>query len=75
MNAAVTHNGYEIKIKEHILAYWQEWFSGWDIADLENGEVRLLKRNVDHAELHGILNKIRDLNLTLISVTQLSKEE
>ncbi len=60
---------YEIKIKDHIDLCWQEWFEGWTITDLENGQVLLQKSRVDHSELHGTLNKIRDLNLTLISVT------
>jgi hypothetical protein len=61
---------YEIKIKEHIQTCWQEWFDGWEITSLEDGEILLGKTGVDHSELHGILNKIRDLNLTLLAVTR-----
>ena len=74
MKGNVSHHCYEIKIKEHLHPCWQEWFEGWVITDLENGDVVMRKTNVDHAELHGILNKIFDLNLTLVSVTQASHE-
>lgn len=62
--------GYEIRIKDHLETYWYEWFEGWSITDLECGEVLLRRYNVDQSALHGALNKIRDLNLTLISVTR-----
>lgn len=70
MNKKVIKPGYEIRIKEHLHACWQEWFDGWEITSLENGEDLLWKSAVDHAELHGILERIRDLNLTLLSVTR-----
>lgn len=60
---------YEIRVKDHLDTYWFEWFEGWEITNLENGEVLLSSSRVDHAALHGVLNKIRDLNLTLLSVT------
>ncbi len=63
------NNNYEIKVKDHLAPCWNEWFDGWTITNLENGEVLMRKSAVDRSELHGILNKIRDLNLTLISVT------
>ena len=61
--------GYEIRIKDHLDTYWLEWFDGWSITNLENGEVLLKSNRVDQSKLHGALNKIRDLNLTLLSVT------
>jgi hypothetical protein len=62
-------SGYEIRIKDHLDTYWLEWFDGWSITNLENGEVLLKSYEVDQSKLHGALNKIRDLNLTLLSVT------
>jgi len=60
--------GYEIRIKDPLDTYWLEWFEGWSITNLEPGEVLLKSCNVDQSKLHGALNKIRDLNLTLLSV-------
>jgi hypothetical protein len=62
-------NGYEIRIKGLLDARWRAWFEGWSITNLENGEALLKSTSVDQSGLHGALNKIRDLNLTLISVT------
>ena len=70
--AGATWAGYEIQIKDHLETYWFDWFEGWEITNLENGQVLMRKSGVDHSELHGILNKVRDLNLTLISVTRKS---
>ncbi len=61
---------YQIRVKDHLETYWFAWFEGWEITNLENGEVLLSNPRVDHSALHGVLNKIRDLNLSLISVTR-----
>jgi hypothetical protein len=68
-------NDYEIKIRDHLETYWYEWFEGWSITNLENDVVLLRRSNVDQSALHGALNMIRDLNLTLLSVTLLSMEK
>jgi len=60
--------GYEIQVKDHLETYWHKWFEGWSITNLENGEFLLKGMDVDQSKLHGALNKIRDLNLTLIGV-------
>jgi hypothetical protein len=62
--------GYEIRVKDHLDPCWWHWFDGWVFTDLSNGEV-LLSARVDQAALHGALNKIRDLNLSLLSVTRI----
>jgi hypothetical protein len=49
------------------------WVEGWSPTNLGDGEVSLQQSDVDQSALHGVLNKIRDLNLTLLSVTR--KEE
>jgi hypothetical protein len=61
--------GYEIRVRDHLETYWFEWFEGWSITNLENGEVLLKGHNIDQSKLHGALNKVRDLNLTLLAVT------
>jgi hypothetical protein len=60
--------GYEIRVRDHLETYWLEWFEGWLITNLENGEFLLKSANADQSMLHGALNKIRDLNLTLLAV-------
>lgn len=56
-----------IKIQGHLNETWKEWFDGVEISYEENITV-LTFDNKDQAYVHGILNKIRDLNLKLISV-------
>lgn len=63
-------SSYEIRVKDHLEKHWAAYFTEWSIENLENGEVLLKNPNIDQAGLHGVLNKIRDLNLTLISVRQ-----
>ena len=60
---------YEIKIKGHLDQHWSESFGDLKFAYLE-GNVTLLSGLLpDKAAIHGLLERIRDLNLTLIAVT------
>ncbi len=65
---------YEIRIANHLEQHWADWFDGWTITNVDNNEVILTCSGADHAGLHGVLDKIRDLNLTLISVKRISME-
>ena len=67
--------GYEIRVKDHLETYWHKWFDDWSITNLDNGEVLLKSTGVDQSRLHGALNKIRDLNLTLLGVRCILADE
>jgi len=59
---------YEITIKGHLDLSWSDWFEGLELKTLVGGETLLYGQLPDQAALHGLLNRIRDLNLTLVSV-------
>jgi hypothetical protein len=59
----------EIKIKGRLDPRWSEWFAGVTVTLLAGNETLLSGPLPDQAALHGLLERIRDLNLTLISVT------
>ena len=64
---------YEIHIEGDISSRWSNWFAGLDIKEGSNNETILTGELQDQAALHGVLMKIRDLHLVLISVNRLSK--
>jgi hypothetical protein len=59
---------YEIKIKGHLDPCWSNWFGSLTLTYVENDETLLSGLLPDQAALHGMLERIRDLNLKLISV-------
>ncbi len=61
---------FEIRVKNHLSRDWSEWFEGLTITDQSDGETLLAGPVKDQAALFGILMKIRDLGLILISVNR-----
>ena len=62
---------YRITIKGHLGPQWSDWFDGLTITLAGNGETMLTGPLVDQAALHGVLIKIRDLGLPLLSLTHI----
>ena len=60
---------YQIRIKGHLGSQWTGWFEGLTITLEENGDTLLTGPVVDQAALHGLLKKVRDLGLQLVSVS------
>lgn len=63
---------YQIRVKGHLAPCWSDWFDGLIMIHEPNGETILAGPILDQAALYGVLLKIRDLNLPLLSVTQIS---
>ena len=59
---------YQIRIKGHLSARWTDWFEGLTITLEEDGSTLLTGALVDQAALHGLLKKVRDLGMPLLSV-------
>lgn len=65
---------YEIRLKDHLDSRWSEWFEGLTITLEESGSTLLSGPLADQAALHGILKKVRDLGLTLLSVNSVEPD-
>jgi hypothetical protein len=61
-------NIYEIRLEGQLDPRWSEWLEGMTITPLENGQTLLSGLLSDQAALHGLLNRIRDMNLELVFV-------
>lgn len=65
---------HQIRIRGQLDQRWSEWFAGFTVAVDSDGTTTLTGSVVDQAALHGLLRRIGDLGLTLISVKILDQE-
>ncbi len=63
---------YQIRIKGHLGRQWTDWFGGLTITLEDNGDTLLTGPVVDQAALHGLLKKVRDLGMPLLSVSRVT---
>jgi hypothetical protein len=60
---------YQIRVKGHLGDQWTDWFGGLSITLEDNGETLLTGPLADQAALYGLLRKVRDLGMPLLTVT------
>ena len=61
---------YEIRVRGHLDARWSAWFDGLSLTNESDGTTVIHGPVVDQAALHGLLQKLRDAGMPLISITQ-----
>ena len=71
------HNpgSYEIRVKGHLDSRWGPWFDGMGLTQQSDGTTLIHGHVVDQAALHGLLQRIRDTGLPLVSVTQVEPDQ
>ena len=66
---------YQIRLKGHLGSEWTEWFGGMAVDLTEHGDTLLTGPVADQAALYGLLKKVRDLGMPLVSVNRLQISE
>jgi hypothetical protein len=62
---------YEFRVKGHLGSRWTAWFDGLSLTALDDGTTVISGPVVDQAALHGLLHKLRDVGIPLVSLTLL----
>ena len=62
------------RLEDHLDPHWSEWFDGLQVTNEPNAEALLSGYIADQAALHGVLAKVRDLNLALVAVSSVSPQ-
>jgi hypothetical protein len=66
---------YEIRVKGHLESRWAVWFDGMSLTNEADGTTSIHGPVIDQAALHGVLHRLRDTGLPLISVTRLDPDQ
>ncbi len=66
---------YQIRLQGHLGRRWADWFGGMAITLEENGDTLLTGPVADQAALHGLLKKVRDLGMPLVSINRVEQEK
>lgn len=66
---------YEIRITGHLDAHWAAWFDGLTVSHDDDRKTVISGPIADQAALHGVLQQVRDLGLTLVSMTRVDGDE
>ncbi len=72
-NEAKMTETYEIRIHSHLHSRWFDWFPGFTVTNLDNGQARLCGEVRDQAELLAVLIRLNDLNLKLVAVNRIEQ--
>jgi hypothetical protein len=69
------HGRYEIRVQGRLESRWAAWFDGMTLTPQDDGTTTIHGPVVDQAALHGLLRRLRDVGLPLVSVMQVHEEE
>jgi hypothetical protein len=72
--SAAGHTQYEIRVEGHLGSRWSAWFDGLSLTTEDDGTTVIRGPVVDQAALHGLLGKLRDVGLPLVSVLQVASD-
>jgi len=65
---------YQIRLQGHLGRRWAQWFEGWSITLEDGGDTLLTGPVSDQARLHGLLKRVRDLGMPIVSVVQIEPQ-